>query len=88
MAPINFALIFILVRDISVSSPGGAIGLGLLMTFIVPPIFWFIPTSLYSLIRVIYIAITRKREREILQEDIQEAELMVEPILSQKQNEL
>lgn len=88
MAPVNFALIFILVRDISTGSVGGAIGLGLVMVFIIPPIFWFVPATLYSLIRAIYIAITRKREREILQEDIQEAELIGEPTASQKLNEL
>lgn len=87
IAPVNFALIFILVRDVSTGTVGGAIGFGLAMTFIIPPIFWFVPATLYSLIRAIYIAITRKREREILQEDIQEIELDVEPILAQRQNE-
>ena len=57
---------------------GAAIGFGLAMTFVIPPIFWIGPASIFSLIRMFYILITRKKEREILQEDIQEAELFVD----------
>ncbi len=85
MIPVSFALMAIFLSiDVSSSSVGGALGYGLLMTLAIPPIFWFVPTTLYSLIRAIFIAITRRKEREILEEDIQDVGLNVEPILAQK----
>jgi len=56
---------------------GGALGVGLFLPFVLAPILWFFPASAFSLIRIIFIAITRNRKREILQDNIQETNLDV-----------
>lgn len=59
---------------------GGALGVGLFLPFVLAPILWFFPASGFSLIRIIYIAITINRKREILQENIQETNLDVSAV--------
>ena len=82
MLVVNLILIPVFTTGVEVGDGvggiGAAIGFGLAMTFIIPPIFWIGPASIFSLIRMFYILITRKKEREILQDDIQEAELLVD----------
>ena len=59
---------------------GGALGVGLFLPFVLAPILWFFPASGFFLIRIIYIAITINRKREILQENIQETNLDVSAV--------
>lgn len=76
--PFNYLLTFILVRDVDTGSFGGAIGFGLFMMIVIPPIFWFVPSSFFTMIRAIYIAVTKNKEREILETNIQQTELIEE----------
>ena len=75
MLIINIALIFPFTTNIDVGSIGAGIGYPLVMMFIIAPVFWFVPSSFYTMVRAIYIAITRKKEREILSEEIVDTEL-------------
>ncbi|HUU78533.1 MAG TPA: hypothetical protein VMX55_09305 [candidate division Zixibacteria bacterium] len=75
MLPISFFLIFPFTEGVTVGTIGGAIGFGLIMVFVIAPIFWFVPSSFYTMVRAIYIASTKKREREILTENITSSEL-------------
>jgi hypothetical protein len=74
MAPITVGLLFALVPEILQGLE--LVGIVFLLVFVLTPILWFVPTSLYTLIRTIFIVITRNREREILSKDIEEAELI------------
>jgi len=91
MLIVNIVLIFPFTTNIDtgdgIGGVGSAIGFGLAMTFIIPPMFWFFPASGYSLIRMIYILFTRKREREILQDDIIDTELHVDAAYAAKETE-
>ena len=75
MLPINFGLIFPFTSGVTSDSIGGAIGFGLLLPFIIAPIFWFFPTSIYSFLRFLLIIIT-KRERDVIEKEVMEAELI------------
>ena len=75
MLLVNFILFFPFTTDIQTDGIGGALGYPALLGLIIAPLTWFFPDSLYSLIRAIYIAITKKREREILSEEIVDTEL-------------
>ena len=75
MLLINFGLIFPFTSGISTSSIGGAIAYGILMPFIIAPLCWFIPTTVYSLLRFLMILITKK-ERDVLTKEVEEAELI------------
>jgi len=75
MLVINGALLFLFMTGVDVSSVGGGIGFGLLMPFIIAPIFWFLPTTVFVIIRAIVIAIT-KRERDVMTEEVEVAELI------------
>ncbi len=66
---------------------GGALGVGLFLPFVLAPLLWFFPASGFSLIRIIFIAITRNRKREILQDDIQETDLNIDPAYAAKEPE-
>ncbi|NHJ32078.1 MAG: hypothetical protein FK732_04380 [Asgard group archaeon] len=48
------------------------------VTFLVliPSLTWFVPASLYTLIRAFFILISKNREREILSNDIEAAEII------------
>ncbi|NHJ06027.1 MAG: hypothetical protein EAX90_14460 [Candidatus Heimdallarchaeota archaeon] len=75
MLVINGVLLIPFTRNIDTDGIGGALAYPLLMLFVIAPVFWFIPSSFYTMIRAIYIASTKKREREILTEDITSSEL-------------
>ena len=45
------------------------------MPFVIAPIFWFFPTSVYSFVRFLMIIITKK-ERDIITKEVEEAELI------------
>ncbi len=91
MLIVNIVLIFPFTTNIDtgdgIGGVGAALGFGLAMIFIIPPIFWFFPASGYSLIRIIYILITRKREREILQDDFIETDLHIDAAYAAKETE-
>jgi hypothetical protein len=74
--PFNYLLVVILVRDVETGSFGGAIGFGLFMMVVIPPLLWFVPSSFFTMIRAIYIAITKNKEREILESKIEETDLI------------
>ncbi len=75
MLVINILLIFPFTSGVSVDSIGGGIGFGLLMSFVIAPIFWFIPSTVFVILRAILIAITKK-ERDVMTDDVEEAELI------------
>ena len=72
---INIVLIFPFTSGVSVDSLGGGIAFGLLMPLVIAPIFWFVPSTIFVILRAIIIAITKK-ERDVMTEDIEEAELI------------
>ncbi|MGC9780253.1 MAG: hypothetical protein HZR80_13490 [Candidatus Heimdallarchaeota archaeon] len=75
MVPISLGLVFPFARAAEFDDPGGGIGFALLMFAIILPAFWFLPTTIYLGIRAIFIAITKRREREIISDTIVNAEL-------------
>ena len=75
MLVVNIVLIFPLTSGVTSDSIGGAIGFGLLLPIVIAPITWFVPTSVYAIIRLILIAITKK-ERDVMTEEIETAELI------------
>jgi hypothetical protein len=75
MLVVNILLIFPFTSGVDTSSIGGAIGFGLLMPFIIAPMLWLIPTSVFAIFRAILIAITKK-ERDVMTEEVETAELI------------
>lgn len=75
MLVINGVLLIPFTRNIDTDGIGGALAYPLLMLFVIAPVFWFVPSSFYTMVRAIYIASTKKREREILTENITSSEL-------------
>jgi hypothetical protein len=49
---------------------------GIIFLFVIPSITWFVPASLYTLVRALFILMTKDREREILSKDIETAEVV------------
>ena len=74
MIPICIGILYAFVPELSGGI--GVAGAALVLVFIIAPIFWFIPASFYTMIRAIYIASTKGREREILSKDVKEAEII------------
>ncbi|MFW9922205.1 MAG: hypothetical protein ACFFDW_02840, partial [Candidatus Thorarchaeota archaeon] len=62
----NYGLVFVLLNDVD-SGLAWLTGFPLLMLIVIAPLLWFIPVTVYSLIRIIYIVITKDKEREILE---------------------
>jgi hypothetical protein len=84
MAPIIVGLLFALVPEILRGLE--LVGIVFLLVFVLTPILWFVPASIYTLIRVIFIVITRNREREILSKDIEEAEIIGYEVSDEESN--
>ncbi|MBK5112103.1 MAG: hypothetical protein KGD59_04320 [Candidatus Heimdallarchaeota archaeon] len=74
MALANFGFVFAFVS--SITGVSNVLEAGIIFLFVIPSITWFVPASLYTLIRAIYIVITKSREREILSQDIETAEVV------------
>lgn len=71
MALVNFGFVFAFVS--SITGVSSVLDAGHIFLFVIPSITWFVPASLYTLVRALYIVITRGREREILSQDIEAA---------------
>ena len=84
MAPINVGLLFALVPEILRGLE--LVGIVFLLVFVLTPILWFVPASIYTLIRVIFVVVTRNREREILSKDIEKAEIIGYEVSDEESN--
>ncbi len=84
MAPICIGILFAFVPELTGGI--GVAGAAFILVFIIAPIFWFVPTSFYTMIRAIYIASTKGREREILSKDIEEAEILGYELVDDESN--
>jgi hypothetical protein len=74
MALANFGFVFAFVS--SITGVSNVLEAGIIFLFVIPSITWFVPASLYTLIRALFIVITKSREREIISQDIETAEIV------------
>ena len=74
MALVNFGFVFAFVS--SITGVANILDAGPIFLFVIPSITWFVPASLYTLVRALFIVITRGREREILSQDLETAEVV------------
>ena len=74
MALVNFGFVFAFVS--SITGITNILDAGWIFLLVIPSITWFVPASLYTLVRALFIVITRNREREILTDDIEVAEVI------------
>lgn len=74
IALVNFGFVFAFVS--SITGVANVLDAGPIFLFVIPSITWFVPASLYTLIRALFIVITRNREREILSQDLETAEVV------------
>ena len=73
MVLVNFGFVFAFVS--SITGVTNVLDAGPIFLFVIPAITWFVPASLYTLVRAIFIVITKNREREILSQDLETAEV-------------
>ncbi|NPE07814.1 MAG: hypothetical protein GNW80_06005 [Asgard group archaeon] len=74
IALVNFGFVFAFVS--SITGVTNIFDAGPIFLFVIPAITWFVPASLYTFIRALFIVITRNREREILSQDLETAEVV------------
>jgi len=81
MALVNFGFVFAFIA--SITGVADVLDAGYIFLFVIPSITWFVPASLYTLIRALFIVMTKGREREILSKDLETAEVVAyEPVNS------
>ena len=73
MVLVNFGFVFAFVS--SITGVTNVLDAGPIFLFVIPAITWFVRASLYTLVREIFIVITKNREREILSQDLETAEV-------------